>query len=121
MFPSFVTLTEVGPREGFQYEGVGRAEPIPLAGKLRLINALARTGVSVVQIASFVSPKIVPQMADAELICKHVARVAGVAYTGIYLNAAGLLRALATGTLQVRGELMFSASKIFACSGCSPR
>jgi hydroxymethylglutaryl-CoA lyase len=113
MFPSFVTLTEVGPREGFQYEGARRAEPIPLAGKLRLINALARTGVSVVQIASFVNAKIVPQMADAELICKHVARVAGVAYTGIYLNAAGLRRARATGALQVRGELMFSASEIF--------
>jgi len=114
MLPQFVTLTEVGPREGFQYEGARRSDPIPLADKLRLIAALAGTGIRVLQIASFVNPKLVPQMADAELICKQVERTPNVAYTGIYLNESGLRRALATNALEIRGELMFSASERFA-------
>jgi len=114
MLPQFVTVTEVGPREGFQYEGARRDSPIALADKLRLINALAATGVPVLQIASFVSPTIVPQMADAELICQQIERGPNVAYTGIYLNEAGLRRALATQALDIRGELMLSASETFA-------
>ena len=59
--PSRIDIIEVGPREGFQYEGIFRPDSITVAEKLRLIDALGKTGVKTIQIASFVHPKIVPQ------------------------------------------------------------
>lgn len=113
MLPSTITLTEVGPREGFQYEGANRAVPITLADKLRLIEALTHTGLRRLQIVSFVHPKVVPHMADAEEICAQLPD-APVEYTGIYLNEPGLRRALATAKLKIVGELMMAASEAFA-------
>lgn len=101
MLPQFVTLTEVGPREGFQYEGARRSAPIPLADKLRLIAALAGTGIRVLQIASFVNPKLVPQMADADAVAAGLKRRSGVIYIGLALNKRGALRALEAGLDEV--------------------
>jgi hydroxymethylglutaryl-CoA lyase len=112
--PKRVTLTEVGPREGFQYEGIGRPDFISTADKVRLIDRLAATGVGTVQIVSFVSPKQVPQMADAEAICAGISRVPGVAYNGIYLNDAGLKRAIASGVLDIKGKVTLAMSETFA-------
>ena len=61
-FPKFVHISEEGPREGFQIE----KGPIPTEDKIRLIDSLSKTGLEHIQICSFVNPKRVPGMADAE-------------------------------------------------------
>jgi hydroxymethylglutaryl-CoA lyase len=114
MFPEAVEIVEVGPREGFQYEGIGRPDAIALDAKLRLIDALGRTGVTTMQIVSFVHPKLVPQMADAAEILARLEPAPGVRYTGIALNDVGLRRALASGKLTVIPDLVLSASEAFA-------
>jgi len=112
--PSAIEIVEVGPREGFQYEGIGRPEAISLADKLRLIDALGKTGLRTIQIVSFVSPKIMPQMADAPDVLARLRPVPGIAYTGIYLNDSGLKRALAAPNLTLVPDLVLSASEAFA-------
>ncbi len=87
--PSHVMIKEVGPREGFQFE----KGDISLAAKISLVDALSDTGVSTIEFTSFVSPKWVPQMADAEQMVAGIKRVPGVAYEAIWLNEAGLERA----------------------------
>jgi hydroxymethylglutaryl-CoA lyase len=87
--PRTVTLREVGPREGFQFE----KGAIALADKLALVDALTDTGVRTIEFTSFVSPKWVPQMADAEQMVAGIKRAPGVAYEAIWLNEAGLERA----------------------------
>jgi hydroxymethylglutaryl-CoA lyase len=109
-----VSIVEVGPREGFQYEGMGDPGRISTEHKLELLNALARTGLRTIQAVSFVSPRIVPQMADAETICEGLPAIDCVQFTGIYLNDAGLERALAAPNLTILPELLLSASEAFA-------
>ncbi len=87
--PSHVIIKEVGPREGFQFE----KGDISLAAKISLVDALSDTGVSIIEFTSFVSPKWVPQMADADQMVAGIKRVPGVAYEAIWLNEAGLERA----------------------------
>jgi len=87
--PKTVTIKEVGPREGFQFEKGG----ISLADKIALVDALSGTGVGTIEFTSFVSPKWVPQMADAEQMIDGITRAPGVAYEAIWLNQAGLDRA----------------------------
>src|SRR5216684_7214800 len=87
--PSHVTIKEVGPREGFQFEKGG----ITLAAKISLVDALSDTGVGTIEFTSFVSPKWVPQMADADQMVAGIKRAPGVAYEAIWLNEAGLERA----------------------------
>ncbi len=113
-FPKRIEIVEVGPREGFQFEGIGRPEAISLKAKLRLIDALGTTGLRTLQIVSFVNPKLVPQMADAEALLAALRPVEDVAYTGIYLNDAGLERALAAPKLTIVADLVLSASEAFA-------
>jgi hydroxymethylglutaryl-CoA lyase len=87
--PKQVKIKEVGPREGFQFEkGV-----ISLAQKISLVDALSDTGLKTIEFTSFVSPRWVPQMADAEQMVAGIKRVPGVAYEAIWLNEAGLERA----------------------------
>jgi hydroxymethylglutaryl-CoA lyase len=112
--PSRIEIVEVGPREGFQFEGIGRPGAISVADKLRLIDALGLTGLRTIQIASFVHPKLVPQMADAEEVLARLRPVPGIAYTGIYLNEAGLRRALGCANLTLVADLVLSASEAFA-------
>jgi hydroxymethylglutaryl-CoA lyase len=87
--PTRVKIKEVGPREGFQFE----KGPIPLGDKIALVDALSDTGVGTIEFTSFVSPKWVPQMADAEQMVAGIKRAPGVAYEAIWLNEAGLERA----------------------------
>ena len=87
--PKHVHIKEVGPREGFQFE----KGDISLAAKISLVDALSDTGVATIEFTSFVSPKWVPQMADAEQMVAGIKRVPGVAYEAIWLNEAGLERA----------------------------
>jgi hydroxymethylglutaryl-CoA lyase len=87
--PTSITIKEVGPREGFQFE----KGPISLEDKVALVDALSDTGVGTIEFTSFVSPKWVPQMADAEQMVAGIKRAPGVAYEAIWLNEAGLERA----------------------------
>jgi hydroxymethylglutaryl-CoA lyase len=114
VLPKKIELVEVGPREGFQFEGIGQPEKISTSEKIRLIEALSTTGLRTIQIASFVNPKQTPQMADAETICTRTNPRPGVAYTGIYLNDVGLRRAIATGRLAISGRLFLTASETFS-------
>lgn len=89
--PDRVTLRECGPRDGWQ----NIAEFIPTADKIKLINALAATGVPRLELTSFVHPRWVPQLADAEAVCRGVRPVAGCAFSVLIPNQRGLDRALA--------------------------
>jgi len=107
--PQRVHITEEGPREGFQIE----KGPIATQRKIELIDALSATGLTRIQVVSFVNPKLVPGMADAEQVVAGMRRAPGVAYLGLWLNERGLERAIATGRLDVEGRLSFSASEPF--------
>lgn len=106
--PTHVILQEEGPREGFQSEG-----PISIEDKLSLIHALADTGLKTINCVSFVDTRRVPQMADAEEIAQRIQRRPGVRYTGIWLNAKGFDRALASG-LHLTPNVFASVSDTFA-------
>src|ERR1700751_2615502 len=109
--PPAVRITEEGPREGFQIE----KGPIATARKVALIDALSQTGLDRIQIVSFVNPKAVPGMADAEEVVRGIAPRRGVAYTALWLNTKGFERALKfsdrlanTGTIQLSASEKFS-------------
>ncbi|RMH69525.1 MAG: hydroxymethylglutaryl-CoA lyase [Bacteroidetes bacterium] len=91
-YPPRVELCEVGPRDGFQFE----QKPIPTELKRAVIEQLVAAGVSRIQVTSFVHPKWVPQMADAEALVARLPERPGVVYSGLVLNPRGLERALRT-------------------------
>ena len=92
-----VEIIEVGPRDGLQSEpGV-----LPTAAKVELINRLVDAGVRRIEVASFVNPRKVPQMADAEQVMAALKPRAGVTYVGLVLNRKGFERALAAGCREV--------------------
>src|SRR5471030_1645726 len=84
--PSHVEIHEEGPREGFQIE----PGPIPTADKIRLIEALAETGLHHIQACSFVNTRLVPGWADAEAVVAGFTAKPGVEYTGLFFNGNGL-------------------------------
>jgi hydroxymethylglutaryl-CoA lyase len=92
-----VELIEVGPRDGLQNE----AAILPTADKVRLIERSVAAGLRRIEAVSFVNPKRVPQMADAEAVMERLPRPEGVRYAGLVLNRRGLDRALATGVDEV--------------------
>jgi len=91
------SIYEVSPRDGLQNE----AALIPIDGKRRLIEALCAAGLARVEITSFVSPKWVPQLADAEELAATMKPPEGVTYSALVPNARGLERALATGLREI--------------------
>ena len=107
--PKAIHVKEEGPREGFQFE----KGPIPTTRKIELIDALSGTGLTHIQIVSFVSPKAVPGMADAEEIVKGINIKPGIEYTGLWLNDKGFERAIATGRLDIKGSIALCASAKF--------
>jgi hydroxymethylglutaryl-CoA lyase len=108
--PSRVEIHEEGPREGFQIE----PGPIPSADKIRLIEALAETGLQHIQACSFVNTRLVPGWADAEVVVEGFTAKPGVEYTGLFFNGNGLDRALAfKGKLTVNGAIALTASEGF--------
>jgi hydroxymethylglutaryl-CoA lyase len=102
-FPASVSIREVGPRDGLQNE-----DPVPTAAKVRLLDALSRTGVRRIEAVSFVHPKAIPQMADADVVWAQAERVPGVRYSALVPNLRGAERALAAGFTEI--EVVVSAS-----------
>ena len=108
--PSRVDIHEEGPREGFQIE----PGPIPTADKIRLIEALAETGLHHIQACSFVNTRLVPGWADAEAVVEGFKAKPGVDYTALWFNANGLERALAyRDKLTMTGSISLTASEGF--------
>jgi len=88
--PSKVRIREVGPRDGFQNE----PETIDTAEKVRLIDLLSATGLKRLEVASFVRPDVIPQLADAAEVLMAIQRRPGVAFSVLVPNERGLERAL---------------------------
>ena len=88
--PAQVVLREVGPRDGFQNE----PEVIPTPAKVELIDALARTGLTRLEVTSFVRPDVIPQLADAREVLEAVDVPDGVSLSVLVPNERGLDRAL---------------------------
>ena len=91
--PSSVTLIEVGPRDGLQTQ----PKYVPVDKKIELIERSIAAGLKRIQVTSFVHPKLVPQMADAEAVCAHLPRCNDVQFNGLVLNERGLERAHKAG------------------------
>ena len=93
-----VTIMEVSPRDGLQNEAV----PFSTEQKLQLIDRALAAGCKRIEVTSFVHPKMVPQMADAEEVCRALPQRGDVRYTGLVLNEQGYDRLLATERLTRR-------------------
>jgi hydroxymethylglutaryl-CoA lyase len=91
--PRQVEVYEVGPRDGLQNE----AKHVPSAEKIRLIESLTDAGLRRIEVTSFVSPKWIPQLADAEQVLQGLPRRAGVVYSALVPNLVGLERAKDAG------------------------
>jgi hydroxymethylglutaryl-CoA lyase len=103
--PRKVTVYEVGPRDGLQNE----ARQVPTADKIAFIDALAGTGLTRIEITSFVSPKWIPQLADAVEVAQRVQRRPGVSFSALVPNRQGLDRAIAAGMREI--AVFLSASE----------
>lgn len=93
----FVRIVEVGPRDGLQNE----KQQVATADKIALIDRLSATGLRSIEATSFVSPKWVPQLADAAEVMAGIARRPGIAYPVLVPNEQGYERALAAGAQEV--------------------
>jgi hydroxymethylglutaryl-CoA lyase len=89
-WPDSVIITEVGPRDGLQNE----ANAIPLADKVRLVDALSATGLTRIEAASFVHAKAIPQMADAAELMARIERRPNITYVALVPNQVGARNAL---------------------------
>ena len=107
-FPKKVTIVEVGPRDGLQNE----KEFVATATKIELVNRLIDAGAPKIEAASFVSPKWVPQMADAAEVMQGIERKPGVVYAALTPNVRGLEGALANGADEV--VIFGAASEAFS-------
>lgn len=101
--PASISLREVGPRDGLQNE-----DPVSTEAKVELLNALSATGVGRIEAVSFVHPKAIPQMADADQVWAGITRNADVRYSALVPNLRGAQRALQAGFRDI--EVVVSAS-----------
>ena len=106
--PSHVRLVEVGPRDGLQNE----AQPISVADKVQLVDALSEAGLGYIEVGSFVSPKWVPQMAGSAEVFAQIQRKPGVIYGALAPNLRGFEDALAAGVKEV--AVFAAASEAFS-------
>jgi hydroxymethylglutaryl-CoA lyase len=108
-----ITVYEVGPRDGLQNE----AASVPTEGKLALVRALAEAGVRRIEATSFVSPRWIPQLGDADALVPALPHVPGVSYVVLVPNARGLerlaaaLRAAGDAAPEVAAAVFMSASE----------
>lgn len=101
--PASVSVREVGPRDGLQNEA-----PVSTDAKVELLDALSSTGVRRIEAVSFVHPRAIPQMADAEQVWERITRNDDVRYSALVPNLRGAQRALDAGFREI--ELVVSAS-----------
>ena len=92
-----ITVVEVGPRDGLQNE----AAAVSTADKIEFVNRLSAAGLPVIEVSAFVSPKWVPQMADAAAVFGGIQRKAGTRYAALVPNIVGLNRAVEAGVTDV--------------------
>jgi hydroxymethylglutaryl-CoA lyase len=108
MKDEFVTIVEVGPRDGLQNE----KQTLPAATKIELINRLANCGVAVIEAGSFVSPKWVPQMADTEAVLAGLKPLTGTRLPVLVPNMTGFERAINSGAGEI--AVFTAASESFS-------
>ena len=106
--PPRVTVVEVGPRDGLQNERAAIATP----DKIAFVDRLTDAGHQEIEVSAFVSPKWVPQMADAAEVFGRITRRPGVKYTALVPNQRGLERAIAAGASEV--AIFAAASETFS-------
>src|SRR5260370_14947608 len=106
---SDIEIVEVGPRDGLQNESV----LFTTSQKLELIGRALDAGVRRIEATSFVSPKLVPQMADADAVAAGIPRREGVIFIGLVLNKRGALRAVEAGMDEL-GALGAAAARFAA-------
>jgi hydroxymethylglutaryl-CoA lyase len=102
--PNTIEFVEVGPRDGLQNEKI----LISSADKLELISRTIEAGARRIEVTSFVNPKKVPQMADAEDVCAGLPERSDVTYIGLVMNMRGAERAMATGRIDQLGAVVVS-------------
>jgi hydroxymethylglutaryl-CoA lyase len=105
--PAHVTMREVGTRDGIQSLGAF----VPTEQKIEMANRLATTGLARIEVTSFMSPKAVPQMADAEQVMAGLVRVPGVSWEPLVPNVRGTERAIATRPDKI--QVVLAASDTF--------
>lgn len=98
IFPPRITVSEVGPRDGLQIE----PRLLATEQKIALVDRLAAAGIPRIEVSSFVHPKVVPQMADAEAVFAGIRRRPGVRYAGLVMNAKGAERAVAANVDDIK-------------------
>ncbi len=103
-----VRIVEVGPRDGLQNEQAA----IAAADKIEFVDRLAAAGLRAIEVTSFVSPRWVPQMADAEEVVRGIDRRPGVTYSALVPNLAGFERARAAGIAEI--AIVAAASDTFS-------
>lgn len=101
--PRPIGIVEVGPRDGLQNE----TAVVSTAARIEFVRRAVDAGIRRIEVASFVNPKRVPQMADAEAILKALPRREGVRYIGLVLNRIGFDRAAAAGCEEI-GMVVFT-------------
>ena len=106
--PARVTVVEVGPRDGLQNEPAA----IDTARKIGFVDQLSRAGLPVIEVSAFVSPRWVPQMADAGAVFAGIARRPGTRYAALVPNPAGLARAVGAGVSEI--AVFAAASETFS-------
>ncbi len=107
--PQHVEMIEVGPRDGLQIE----PRILTTDEKVRMVDALADSGIKQIEAGSFVNPKAVPQMADTGELFDRLDKRSGIRYRALWLNPKGLERALANGHVDMDGKLTLTASETF--------
>ncbi len=101
MYTKMIEMVEVSPRDGLQNEKT----LIATADKVALVERAIAAGARRIEVTSFVNPKAVPQMADAEGVCEGLPVRDDVTYIGLVMNARGAARALATGRIDQLGAV----------------
>lgn len=101
MLPGSIAFVEVGPRDGLQNEN----EVVSTSNKVAFIERAIAAGCKRIEVTSFVNPKRVPQMADADAVCAGLPRSGDVTFVGLVMNARGAERAIETGRLGQLGAV----------------
>jgi hydroxymethylglutaryl-CoA lyase len=110
--PDRIDIREVGMRDGLQLEA-----PVPLEGKLAMLDAIVATGVHRIEVTSFVSPKAVPALADADEVAQHLDQYPGVHFSALVANVRGATRAIDAGVANLEYVVSAADSHSLANAG----